>query len=394
MVIENNAPAFSQFIKNSSSRALPKVGWLCTYTPEEIIIANGFWPVRITGREKSKKAEGYFPINFCPFIKSSMEDLLASGDVLSAVIVTNSCDGMRRFYDIASKYIPDLPFFMLDVPRNQNELAVKYFADNILKMSDFLETISGRKMLLPDLASAQNICNGKRLLLKKLSNFFRNNQKVIGVKNYFNILISSMTEEPGCFNTDLRSYLEYIETRLGHDQATPAIESGDTGRIQIPEIMILGNFIDEERLWEIFDELDCKISADDLCSSSRYFENIIQSGNFSDIFGRKQELPNEEISIDRLIRDIAVRQLFKPQCMRMANLNDKIEEINKNIVKNKIKGIIYISQKFCDNTLLFYPLLREKLNEKNIPSLFIETEHNNLSVGQIKTRIQAFLEII
>ena len=116
--------------------------------------------------------------------------------------------------------------------------------------------------------------------------------------------------------------------------------------------------------------------------------------NFSDIFGRKQELPNEEISVERLIRDIAVRQLFKPQCMRMANLNDKIEEINKNIVKNKIKGIIYISQKFCDNTLLFYPLLREKLNEKNIPSLFIEIEHNNLSVGQIKTRIQAFLEII
>ena len=64
-------------------------------------------------------------------------------------------------------------------------------------MSDFLETISGRKMLLPDLKSAQEICNEKRMLLKKLSNFFKNDQKVIGVKNYFNILISSMKEEPG-----------------------------------------------------------------------------------------------------------------------------------------------------------------------------------------------------
>ena len=132
---------------------------------------------------------------------------------------------MRRFYDIASKYIPDLPFFMLDVPRNQNELAVKYFANNILKMSGFLETISGRKMLLPDLISAQEICNEKRLLLKKLSNFFRNDQKVIGVKNYFNILISSMTEEPGCFNTDLRSYLEYVEIQIEHNQIKPGIES-------------------------------------------------------------------------------------------------------------------------------------------------------------------------
>ncbi|HEX7560676.1 MAG TPA: 2-hydroxyacyl-CoA dehydratase family protein, partial [Candidatus Humimicrobiaceae bacterium] len=224
--------------------------------------------------------------------------------------------------------------------------------------------------------------------------FFRNDQKVIGVKNYFNVLISSMLEEPNSYNTDLRTYLKYIESWSRRNQETPTIESGGAGSRQIPEIMILGNFIDEEGLWEIFDEFDCKISADDLCSSSRYFENIIQSGNFSNIFGRKQELPNGEISIDRLLRDIAIRQLFKPQCMRMANLNNKIEEINKNIIKNKIKGIIYISQKFCDNTLLFYPLLREKLNEKNIPSLFIEIEHNNLSVGQIKTRIQAFLEII
>ncbi len=394
MVIENNSLPFSQFIKNDSKSTLPKVGWLCTYTPEEIIIANGFWPVRITGSQKAKKAEGYFPINFCPFIKSSMEDLMDLKHELSAVIVTNSCDGMRRFYDIASKYIPELPFFMLDVPRNQNELAVEYFANNISKMSDFLEEISGRKMLLADLISAQETCSEKRMLLIKLSNFFRNDQKVIGVKNYFNILISSMTEEPGYFNNDLRSYFEYAEIQIEHNKLKTEAELEDAGTEQTPEVMIVGNFIDEDRLWEIFDELDCKISADDLCSSSRYFENIIQSDNFSDIFGRKREQPDKDISTGILVRDIAVRQLFKPQCMRMANLNDKLEEINKNIIKNKVKGIIYISQKFCDNTLLFYPLLREKLNIINIPSLFIEVEHNNLSVGQIKTRIQAFLEII
>jgi benzoyl-CoA reductase/2-hydroxyglutaryl-CoA dehydratase subunit BcrC/BadD/HgdB len=232
------------------------------------------------------------------------------------------------------------------------------------------------------------------MLLIKLSNFFRNDQKVIGVKNYFNILISSMTEEPGYFNNDLRSYFEYAEIQIEHNKLKTEAELEDAGTEQTPEVMIVGNFIDEDRLWEIFDELDCKISADDLCSSSRYFENIIQSDNFSDIFGRKREQPDKDISTGILVRDIAVRQLFKPQCMRMANLNDKLEEINKNIIKNKVKGIIYISQKFCDNTLLFYPLLREKLNIINIPSLFIEVEHNNLSVGQIKTRIQAFLEII
>lgn len=80
--------------------------------------------------------------------------------------------------------------------------------------------------------------------------------------------------------------------------------------------------------------------------------------------------------------------------MRMGDLGIKLDEIKNSISENKVKGVIFISQKFCDNTLLFYPLLRQELNGLKIPSLFLEIEHKNLSAGQIKTRIQAFLEII
>jgi benzoyl-CoA reductase/2-hydroxyglutaryl-CoA dehydratase subunit BcrC/BadD/HgdB len=38
--------------------------------------------------------------------------------------------------------------------------------------------------------------------------------------------------------------------------------------------------------------------------------------------------------------------------------------------------------------------LRQELQKINKQSLFLEIEHNNISTGQIKTRIQAFLEII
>jgi benzoyl-CoA reductase/2-hydroxyglutaryl-CoA dehydratase subunit BcrC/BadD/HgdB len=84
------------------------IGWFCTYTPEELIIAGGFVPVRIFGRKKIIKSESYFPINFCPYIKSGWESLLADADNLKAIIFTNSCDGMRRFFDIASKYLPGI----------------------------------------------------------------------------------------------------------------------------------------------------------------------------------------------------------------------------------------------------------------------------------------------
>ena len=86
------------FFENTLSPANKKaaIGWFCTYTPEELIIAGGFIPVRIFGRKKIIKSESYFPINFCPYIKSGWESLLADADNFKALIFTNSCDGICR----------------------------------------------------------------------------------------------------------------------------------------------------------------------------------------------------------------------------------------------------------------------------------------------------------
>ncbi|OQA21363.1 MAG: R-phenyllactate dehydratase beta subunit [Actinobacteria bacterium ADurb.Bin346] len=357
-----------------------KIGWLCTYAPEEIIIAAGYHPLRITGKLKAFKSEGYFPINFCPFIKASMEDLLASALKLKGVIFTNSCDGMRRFYDSCRAYLPDLPAFMLDVPRNKNIISIEHFTASLKEMIIFLEELSGKKICSHELESAIGICNEKRMLLKKLSNHFRNNQGSIGVKNYYKILEKSMTDEPEAFIKYIKERIKELRSHLNSASAGPAI-------------MVIGNFINEERLWDIFDEIDCIIASEDMCNSSRYFENIKLSAGAEEVLdaalGAGKESP-----MAKLLTGIAVRQLYKPQCMRTADMGTKIEEIIKSITRNNIKGLIFISQKFCDNTLLLYPLLREKLAETGIPSLFLEIEHNNISAGQIKTRLQAFLEII
>ena len=74
-----------------------------------------------------------------------MEDLLASALKLKGVIFTNSCDGMRRFYDSCRAYLPDLPAFMLDVPRNKNIISIEHFTASLKEMIIFLEELSGKK---------------------------------------------------------------------------------------------------------------------------------------------------------------------------------------------------------------------------------------------------------
>ncbi|MCL5069791.1 MAG: 2-hydroxyacyl-CoA dehydratase family protein [Actinobacteria bacterium] len=376
--IRNIGNHFSNSFKTTKDKRL-RIGWLCTYMPEEIIISAGFTPTRILGEDRVNKAEGYFPTNFCPYLKSSWESILNDISSLSAIVFTNSCDGMRRLYDICKKYKPQTPSFMLDVPRINTDAAIKHFSNNLFELSGFLGELKKSKIEFDLLKKSIEFANKKRTLLKKLNHYYSEFNGLIDNSDYFDILKLSMISESGIFIQDLHTYLEKIS------EESAALESIGNSKNEslIPRIMIIGNFINESKLWKSFKDLNCKIAAADLCNSSRYYEGLVED---------MENIPKNTIEI--LLGSIAVRYLKKPQCMRMANLGIKLNEVKENVINNNIKGVIFLSMKFCDNTLLFYPLLRQQLSEIGTQSLFLEIEHNNFSEGQIKTRIQAFLEIL
>jgi len=377
--IRNIINYFSDSFKTTKDERL-RIGWLCTYTPEEIILSAGFTPTRILGEDRGNKAEGYFPTNFCLYLKSSWESILNDISKLSAIVFVNSCDGMRRLYDTCKNYKPQTPSFMLDVPRINTDASLEHFSNNLFELAGFLGELKKSKIEFGTLKKSIELVNKKRTLLKKLNHYYSEFNGLVDSSDYFNILKLSMISEPEIFVQDLHTYLEKIAEKSA---ALEIVGTGENDGFP-PRIMIIGNFINESKLWESFKELNCKIAFTDLCNSSRYYEGLIEDkGNAS-----------KNSSIENLLGTIAARYLNKPQCMRMANLGIKLKEVKENVVNNNIKGVIFISMKFCDNTLLFYPLLRQHLSEIGVQSLFLEIEHNNFSEGQIKTRIQAFLEIL
>ena len=377
--IRNISNHFSNSFKTTKDERL-RIGWLCTYTPEEIILSAGFTPTRILGEDRVNKAEGYFPTNFCPYLKSSWESILNDINKLSAIVFVNSCDGMRRAYDICKNYKPQTPSFMLDVPKINTDASLKHFSNNLFELAGFLEELKKSKIEFVTLKKSIELVNKKRTLLKKLNYYYSEFDGLVDDPDFFDILKLSMISEPEIFIQDLCAYLE----KIAEESATIEIAGVGENNGFPPRIMIIGNFISESKLWESFKELNCKIAVTDLCNSSRYYEGLVEDkGNAS-----------KNNTIENLLVTVAARYLNKPQCMRMANLGIKLKEVKENVVNNNIKGVIFFSMKFCDSTLLFYPLLRQHLSEIGVQSLFLEIEHNNFSEGQIKTRIQAFLEIL
>ena len=93
-----------------------KIGWFCSYVPEELIIAAGLEPMRLKGQvTKLKEVDAYVFSNICPYLKNILDSgLRRKLDHLDGIIFTNSCDGMRKLYDLWFQYIQTPFTFMLE----------------------------------------------------------------------------------------------------------------------------------------------------------------------------------------------------------------------------------------------------------------------------------------
>jgi benzoyl-CoA reductase/2-hydroxyglutaryl-CoA dehydratase subunit BcrC/BadD/HgdB len=71
-----------------------------------------------------------------------------------------------------------------------------------------------------------------------------------------------------------------------------------------------------------------------------------------------------------------------------------VETLLKEVQKSGAKGVIFLLYKYCETYFFDYPDLKQALESKGIPTLLLEVEDPSYSIGQVKIRVQAFLEML
>ena len=374
------------------------IGYLCSYVPEEILISGGLNAIRIKGYEESNLADGYMPINFCPYIKAVWEEVYKKNYHLNPIVFATSCDGMRRLHDLFANYKKGSSSFMLDIPKKNDEISYEFFAGRLKKLLEFVKKISPNKEINEyDLIKSIEIINKKRYLLSELTKIYEADLiNFISTSQYFDIMDLSLSTDNKIFNSELEIFIKNAKNNLNLNQS---LMNKDNLLKNNQKIMVIGNYINDKKFWDIFTDSGIKVISGDLCISSRYFDfqvdlkNIIRYEN-KENFLKSDNEKNYENNINDLLKLIAVSYLKKPYCFRMASLNEKLETIKNKIITGNIKAVIFASLKFCDNTLYFYPELKSELAKLNIPSLYLDIDYGNSSSGQLRTRIEAFCEML
>ncbi len=344
----------------------PKIGWVCTYTPEEIIHAAGFHPFRILEKTPStKRADAYLHHNLCPYVRSCLDfGLKAEDQNLKGIVIAHSCDAMRGLYNSWHHYVSSTPFVhFMNVPKDSSPLAINYFTKEAGKLKEALENYSGRKIEDSALWRAVDLYNETRGLLGELYELRKTPVFTIKGTTVFKVIQASQKMRRTSFNKKLRNFLREVKN---HEE-----KSQETG----PRIMIVGSLLANAQIIEIVEGAGAAVVCDDMCSGSRYIEGNVEKG-------------------DDPLKALSSRYLLKSPCARMKDTELRLKKGAKLIEDFQVEGIIYQTVKFCDNHLYDFPVYQDYFQDADVPLLQIEEDFIGGNIGQIRTRIEAFIEML
>jgi bzd-type benzoyl-CoA reductase N subunit len=364
----NSAFPKNQEILDFKEQRKKVFGWLCTYVPEEIIIAAGALPVRITGYgRETDLADGnaYLYINNCSFSRSCLQrGLRGDYSFLDGVVGGSTCDGARRLFDAWRRYI-NTPFYqVLTVPRKTTDEAQTLYLDQVITFKQNLEEFLGLQITETALLQAVEVCNETRDLLKKLYELRKRPEPPINGAQTLEVLTASFRMPKALFNQKLKILLNELEqSKVSY-----------SGRARL---MVVGSVLDNPEFIKSIEETGGLVVTDELCTSTRYWSDpvIIRKG-------------------EPAINAIARRYLTNFPCARMYPSEERFDRILALCRDFRVDGVLSQIIRYCVPYAHDFPLLNDKLKTAGIPVLDLDVEYGTSGSGQIRTRVQAFLEMM
>jgi benzoyl-CoA reductase subunit C len=348
--------------KNRRNR--PVVGWTCTYTPEEIVYAADILPVMVMGDlGNTPLADAYIPNNSCSFARSTFNAALRGDyNYLDGYVESNSCDNRGKIFDMWMRFSQIPNIYFINTPHTNTEKAHEFFYGEVVKFKEWLEKTFGKPVTDQTLMKAIEAYNTNRLLLKKVYDLRTKNPPVISGIEALEISLSSTVTPKEEHNQLLNQLLEEIPNRS---------EMPKKG----VRLLVTGSVMDNTELVKTIEAAGGSVVADDWCTGSRYFWNTVDTNS-------------------EPLHAIAKRYLDKIPSSFMYNHEQRFKHVLEMAKHFDVEAAIVFVLKFCDTHMFDAPLLRDELKATGLPVLYLEWEHSLSNIAGLKTRIEAFIEMV
>ncbi len=358
----------NRHVEEWKSSGKPVIGYFCHYVPREIILAAGALPLRLRGAasQDSSLGDAYLSGRVCTYVRHVMSLALdGQYDFLDGEISSNTCDHVRRSADVFAKKT-DIQFHgFLSVPRSPRESLYAYFLGELRNLIDGLEGHLGVKIDEDRLRDAIRKMNENRRRLGALNQMRLEDRPKLTGAEALSVHIASQVLPPETFWQLADRLIEALKERPGLDSSR--------GRL-----IMIGAELDEPEYVEAIESQGALVVADLLC------------------FGARSVLPAMDENAPDPLDEIGRSYFFSSSCARMiGDFPRRWKDLKKFVAAARGDGLIFERIIFCDpwGAELHNILHRTKIEEA-FPVLSLSREYNIVPTGQVKTRVQAFVERI
>ncbi len=342
------------------------VGYFCSSFPEELIAAAGLLPFRMraTGGQGTELSDSHFSSINCSFPRYAFNLALKGAfDFLDGVVVFNSCDNIRRIYDHWKRQLDTTFVEFVHLPKKADPAQVEWFYSELQLFKDRMETHFDTRVNDDDLNEAIKLYNETRQLQRKLYDFRKEDNPPITGAQMLAITVAGTAMPKNKYNKLLKEILDEIKQQ-------PGIEDHRA------RLMVMGGELENPEFMKIIEEQGGLVVTDSLCFGSRML--------WKDI---------EENSKDPLMALARYYVADRPSCPRVYGKYPERSDFIQEMIKTfRVDGVIFERLMFCDVWGFEQFSVVNDFNDWEIPLLVLDREYTISGVGQLRTRVQAFLE--
>jgi benzoyl-CoA reductase/2-hydroxyglutaryl-CoA dehydratase subunit BcrC/BadD/HgdB len=351
-------------------------GTFCVYVPEEVIIAAGGVAVGLCGGADFSVplGEQILPRNLCALIKSAVGfkvgKICPYFEAADLIVGETTCDGKKKTWEILDEYIPT---YVMNLPNSRGPADRELWLSELQRFVGKVEAVTGNPVTPEKLAQATEIVNAKRAVLERLFELRKARPAPISGLDALLAVQISFYDDPTRFTLKTNELCDELEARV---KAGAGVAPANAKRILYAGTPMPIPFWTVPALIE---STGAVVVAEESCTGSRL------------LAGGATAIPGD--GIQGQLAAIAERQLHT-NCACFTPNAARIEDILRMVDEYEADGVIHFSLSFCQPYNLEGIRVQKALEEAGVPVLLLEGDYSEEQAGQLKTRIEAFIETL
>lgn len=357
----------------------PQVGITCIQAPEELIYAHGASPVRLCNGAYHYDQIGadFMPAKSCSLVKATLGMLASDNAVprvgkLDLVVNPTTCDQKKK----ASAMMADMGYTVhdLEFPNvKESEAARVYWQRSVRQFSERLRALTGKKLSKPALRDAMAKTARAQAAFRTLNGFRKRSPAVFLGKDAF--LVTN-----AYFFDDIERWTAAVEA-LNRELAEREKTDFKAAQKKAPRIVFTGSppIFPNLKLPLLIEQAGGVVVADETCSANRMLYDMTAV---------------DEWLVNDMVDSLADKYLKPCTCPIFTRNDDRLRRLLELAQSFHADGVVYQSFAGCQVYEMEQRSVAEALNKAGIPMLYVETDYSPDDMGQLSTRIEAFLESI